>query len=98
MRPGPGPDWAPLSMRRWVAEDLHRTLTTALDYLEDHLPGRRPGTGSLLDDLRYHAGLLGNRLAAQHAGPAPHPADPADEDLIRWPPRCAPSPARAATP
>lgn len=87
MRPGPGPDWAPLSMRRWVAQDLHRTLTTAIDHLTDHLLGRRHpdttgDTGSLLDDLRYHAGLLGCRLAAHHAEPTADPATTTDKDLI----------------
>jgi hypothetical protein len=64
-------------MRRWVAEDLHRTLTAAAHHMADHLldclPGHRSDTGALLDDLHYHAGLLNCRLAE-------HPTtDPATE-------------------
>ncbi|TDC73731.1 hypothetical protein [Actinomadura sp. 7K507] len=69
MRPGPAPDWAPLSMRRWVARDLHRTLTTAIDHLEARHAGTTGHlTGTVLDDLRYHAGLLRCRLAESAAG------------------------------
>ena len=75
MRPGPGPDWAPLSMRMWVAEDLHRTLTTAIHHLTDHLPGRCD-TGVLLDDLRYHAGMLAHRLTGSPPD-APNSLQPA---------------------
>ncbi|MEU8196293.1 hypothetical protein AB0C10_21155 [Microbispora amethystogenes] len=74
MRPGPGPDWAPLCIRRWVAQDLHRTLTTAAD----HLTGRHCDTGALVEDLRYHAGMLSSRLAE----PATRPTTVTDEDPI----------------
>jgi hypothetical protein len=78
VRPGPGPDWAPLSMRTWVAQDLHRTLITAIDYLLGH----HPGTGALLDDLRYHAGLLGCRLAASRVEPTSIPGTTTNKDLM----------------
>ncbi|TDC73720.1 hypothetical protein [Actinomadura sp. 7K507] len=64
----PGPDWTPLNMRRWVAQDLHRTLTEAIDHLGTPPPGTGHLPGGLLDDLRYHAGLLRCRLAEPAAG------------------------------
>lgn len=65
-------------MRTWVAQDLHRTLTTAIDYLLGH----HPGTGTVLDDLRYHAGLLGCRLAASRVEPTSVPGTTTNKDLI----------------
>jgi len=79
MRPGPGPDWAPLSMRMWVAEDLHRTLTAAVEQLWDHL-----AAAGLLEDLRYHAGMLGSRLETRRTelATAPDTVPMTDKDLI----------------
>lgn len=65
-------------MRRWVAQDLHRTLTTAAD----HLLGRPCDTGALVEDLRYHAGMLGCRLTEHHAEPVTRPATAPDKDPI----------------
>jgi hypothetical protein len=69
-------------MRTWVAQDLHRTLTTTIDYLLAHHPGTGSGTGALLDDLRYHAGLLGSRLAADGVEPASVPGTTTNKDPI----------------
>lgn len=78
MRPGPDPDWAPVCMRRWVAQDLHRTLTTAAD----HLTGRHCDTSALLEDLRYHTGMLGHRLTATSTQPATAPDATTNKDPV----------------
>lgn len=52
------PDYTPVSMPLWVAEDLVRVLDQARDHVSDNGADQ-----PLLHDLHYHAGL--HRLRTQ---------------------------------